>query len=256
MINNTFSMLNGIGEKFERKLWERGILTWEDFIGSGDVHSISPSRKKLFDAELTTARKNLDDGNSSWFRGALRGREHWRLFNAFKNEAVCLDIETNGYQPGHGGYPTVVGLYDGSGFKYFVHGRDLTAKGLLAEMSRYKYLITFYGSVFDIPFLEKALPGFRVRMPHFDLCFGTRRLGYKGGLKSLEREFGIKRDGDVMGMDGYAAVRLWGQARRGSKDAMSLLLRYNREDTVNLMGIADTVYGGLRAATGIEEYLG
>ena len=255
MINNTFSMLNGIGGNLERKLWKSGILTWEDFIGSGELDFISPSRKKLFDEELKTARKNLDDGNAAWFSEAVRGSEHWRLFDAFRDGAVCLDIETTGYQPHSGGYPTVVGLYDGSDFKCFVHGRDLTAKRVSAELSRYKYLITFYGSVFDIPFLEKSLPGFSVQMPHFDLCFGTRRLGYKGGLKSLEKEFGIQRDEDVKGMDGYAAVRLWEKARRGNGEAMSLLLRYNREDTVNLMGMASTVYDNLRAMTGIEEYI-
>jgi uncharacterized protein YprB with RNaseH-like and TPR domain len=248
-------MLNGIGEKLERKLWKSGILTWEDFIGSGDLDFISPSRKRLFDEELRTARKNLDDGNAAWFSEILSGSEHWRLFDAFKDGAVCLDIETSGYQPESGGYTTVVGLYDGSDFKCFIHGRDLTAERIQAELSRYKYLITFYGSVFDIPFLEKSLPGFGVRIPHFDLCFGTRKLGYKGGLKSLEREFGIQRDEDVVGMDGYAAVRLWERARRGSGEAMSLLLRYNREDTVNLMDMATTVYGNLRAMTGIEEYI-
>jgi uncharacterized protein YprB with RNaseH-like and TPR domain len=56
-------------------------------------------------------------------------------------------------------------------------------------------------------------------------------------------------------MNGYDAVHLWENARRGSRDALERLKIYNREDTVNLFGIADTIYKGLRAQTGIEEYL-
>jgi uncharacterized protein YprB with RNaseH-like and TPR domain len=33
-------------------------------------------------------------------------------------------------------------------------------------------------------------------------------------------------------------------------------MKYNREDTVNLFDIADTIYRRLKTLTGIEEYLG
>jgi len=95
----------------------------------------------------------------------------------------------------------------------------------------------------------------KIDIPHFDLCFAAKRLGFKGGLKKLELELGIERDESVQGLDGYDAVKLWDHANRGSQGALETLVRYNREDTVNLMHIASIFYERLRRSTGIEEYL-
>ena len=46
-----------------------------------------------------------------------------------------------------------------------------------------------------------------------------------------------------------------GAAQNGSAEALDLLKLYNREDTVNLFGIAEVIYQRLRVQTGIEEYL-
>lgn len=88
------------------------------------------------------------------------------------------------------------------------------------------------------------------------MCFGARRIGLKGGLKRLELCFGIQRHEEVRGMGGYDAVLLWEEAKRGNSRALDLLLLYNKEDTVNLLGMADIIYRRLNASTGIEEYLG
>jgi uncharacterized protein YprB with RNaseH-like and TPR domain len=181
--------------------------------------------------------------------------EHWRLFDVFKNDAVCLDIETNGLSPNAGGYVTLVGMYNGGGYKCFLRGENLTTDALNEELSKYKYLITFFGSVFDIPFLKSCFRGLKIDIPHFDLCFGARRIGLRGGLKKIEPYFGIQRHDEVKDMDGYDAVLLWQEAERGCCRALNLLMRYNREDTVNLFGIADTIYKRLKVLTGIEEYL-
>jgi hypothetical protein len=255
MIHNTFSMLSGIGEKLERKLWKDGILTWEDFIGAGTIHFLGSDKKPFFDRSLSLAARKLAEGDATFFATTVKRREHWRLFERFREEAVCLDIETNGFQPHNGGYVTVVGLYDGYEWRSLVAGKDLTAENLNRELSGYKCLITYYGASFDIPFLLRAFPGVRFDMPHFDLCYAAHRAGFTGGLKKLEGTLGIERDQDVQGITGYDAVKLWEQARRGDGEAKRLLLAYNREDTVNLLRIADILYQRLKHSTGIEEYL-
>jgi uncharacterized protein YprB with RNaseH-like and TPR domain len=255
MIRNTFSILNGIGERFERRLWKNGILTWDDFINVSDLTFINPYKKSLFDEYLTSALKELTEGNAIYFACTIRRREHWRLFDIFKGEAVCLDIETNGLMPSSGGYVTVVGIYDGYDYRSLINGVDLTPENLQRELSEYKYLITYYGSAFDIPFLMRTMPGVKFDIPHFDICFGSKRIGLKGGLKKLEMDFGIERDEAVKGMDGYDAVKLWEYTRTGSSEALDLLIAYNKEDTVNLFKIADIIYQRLRSHTGIEKYL-
>ncbi len=255
MIRNSFCILNGIGQKLERRLWSKGVLTWDDFLGAESVEFISSGRKNLMDHSLSLHKEKLEDRDSSWFSGNVRGCEHWRLHEIFRGQSVCLDIETNGYQPGAGGYVTMVGLYDGFDYRCLVKGENLSAESLTREFAPYKYLITFYGAVFDVPFLKRALPGFELNIPHFDLCFGAKKTGLKGGLKRIETELGIERGEDTKGMDGFDAVILWNQHLRGSTDALELLTKYNREDTVNLWSIADTIYGMLRESTGIDRYV-
>ena len=255
MISNSFSILSGIGGKLEQRLWSHGILSWDDFLGADAEGLLSLARKATYDDMLSSHSERLRSLDAEYFSEAVKNSEHWRLYDAFGSQAVCLDIETNGKPLGAGGYVTCVGLYDGSDFKYLLRGEGLSAESLMHELSNYKYLITFYGSVFDMPFLAGGLPGFQSGMPHFDLCFGARRLGMRGGLKKIEVAMGIERPGDTVGMNGYDAVLLWERARRGDGRALELLVKYNREDTVNLWRIAHRVYGGLRDSTGIGRYL-
>ncbi|MCL5062242.1 MAG: ribonuclease H-like domain-containing protein [Nitrospiraceae bacterium] len=255
MIRHTFSLLNGIGEKLERHIWRKGILTWDDFCSCKEIDWISPERKSIYDNQLMQSSMELGIGNAEYFARIMKRREHWRLFDVFKDGAVCLDIETNGFQPGRGGYVTVVGLYDGHDWRYLIKGENLTTENLNRELSGYKCLVTFYGAVFDVPFLLRSFPGVRFDIPHFDLCFAARRLEINGGLKKLETLFGIERDDSVKGMDGYAAVKLWEQVRRGSVEARELLLMYNKEDTINLLRLADILYQKLKISTGIEEHI-
>lgn len=255
MIQNTFSILNGIGEKLEKRLWRNGILTWTDFLHSSGIDFISSEKKAVFDNTLSSAQKELSNANAGYFACTIRRREHWRLFENFRDHAACLDIETNGYMPENRGYATMVGIYNGYDYKCFVKDMNLTSENLRKELSQYKYLITFYGTAFDIPFLMRAMPDLRFEIPHFDICFSAKKLGFRGGFKKLEIDLGIKRDDTVQGMNGYDAVKLWEHFRRGSTEALEVLRVYNREDTVNLFQIADIIYRGLKSRTGIEEYL-
>jgi len=255
MITNTFSILNGIGPGTEKKLWKEGILTWLDFKSSSSIGFISGRRKSLYDHVLTEAAERLEARDSAFFARRMKSSDQWRLFREFGDEAVCLDIETNGLPAAEGGVPTVVGLYGADGFTALVKGEGLSTEALTDRLSRYKYLITFYGSVFDIPFLRSTLPGFDVKLPHLDLCFTSRALGYKGGLKKLEATLGIGRAEETIGLDGYTAVLLWRKAEKGDRRALDLLIKYNMEDTVNLMSIAGILYPRLKASTGIEEFI-
>lgn len=255
MIRHTFSLLNGVGEKLERRIWKTGVHTWDDFCKAKEIEGISPERKMVYDSQLTQASMELSFGNAEYFARIMKRKEHWRLFDIFKEGAVCLDIETNGFQPGHGGYVTLVGLYDGFEWRYLIRGENLTVENLNKELAGYKCLITFYGSVFDVPFLLRSYHGVKFNIPHFDLCFAARKLGIEGGLKKLETLFGINRDDSVSGMNGYDAVKLWEQVKRGSTEAKELLLTYNREDTINLLGLAGILYQRLRTSTGIDEHI-
>jgi hypothetical protein len=88
------------------------------------------------------------------------------------------------------------------------------------------------------------------KKPHFDLCFAARRLGMQGGLKHIEHEVQIARETDVVGLDGWEAVRLWHQWCAGDEAARDLLLRYNAADTQNLEPLASLLYDQMVARFG------
>jgi uncharacterized protein YprB with RNaseH-like and TPR domain len=102
--------------------------------------------------------------------------------------------------------------------------------------------VTFFGSVFDVPYLSAKFPDLQFPALHFDLCFAARRLALRGGLKHIEQGMGIDRHQAISGLDGLDAVRLWFQWRRGDTIARDTLLSYNRADTENLVLLADRFY--------------
>ncbi|MBU7013949.1 MAG: ribonuclease H-like domain-containing protein [Theionarchaea archaeon] len=244
MIENTFILLDGIGEVTERNLWRNDVVTWEDFLSMRRIEKMSVIRKKKYDGQLMKAQDRLEKGNSAYFSRKLHYKEHWRLYEKWKEETCFLDIETMGLYHGI----TVVGIYSSKGYRSFVRGINLE-KGLLEEeLRQYKILATFYGRAFDMPFIEREL-GICVDVPHIDLCFTGKKIGLKGGLKKVEVQVGISREEDVCGLDGLDAVRLWNLYTRGDEEALDLLIRYNEADTVNLKTLADIMYNRLKEET-------
>jgi len=245
MIRSTFIILKGIGKITERKLWDFGILTWENFLEAKSIPFIPPEKKSLYDRILTRWKTELDRLNEKYFFENLPRREHWRLFQVFKGHALYLDIETTGLSP-QASEVTVVGLCDGERTYHLIKGRDLTRDNLQRGIEGHKILVTFYGSVFDLPLLRANFPGLNLDLPHFDLCFAGRRVGLKGGLKQVERILGIHRDPEIRNIDGFEAVKLWYAYERGDRSALDLLLKYNLADTLNLVTIAGEIYRRLR----------
>lgn len=238
MLESSFILLNGIGETTERRFWEAGVRTWQDFLGRQDLPGLSTSRKSLYDGELRAAAEAHEARDARYFRAKLKARDHWRLYHTFKTGAVYLDIETTGASADFGEV-TVVGLYGQGRMTTLIRGESLTEARLNDELAGASLLVTFFGSGFDLPFLKAKFPGLVLDQPHIDLCFAARRLKLTGGLKHIETECGIERDTDLRGLDGWDAVRLWHAYRRGDERALDLLVRYNEADVRNLEPLAE-----------------
>lgn len=247
MIRNSFIFLDRIGARLEQQLWQAGIRTWDDFLSADAdrIKGISSYKKAYYDRKLLKAKSNLYCQNSAYFDEILPTTEHWRLYDFFKEDAVFLDIETNGLS--NFSYITVVGLFDGIDTKTMIKGINLDFNVLKQELKKYKMIVSFNGSVFDVPFIEKRHPGLLPRIPHFDLRFACSRLGIKGGLKDIEKLFGIKRRELVEKLYGGDALTLWNMYKYSEDDYyLKLLVEYNEEDVINLKKIANIVYEQLK----------
>lgn len=249
MLTSTFVLLKGIGPATERRLWQDGISDWSTFLNRAVIPYISSVKKSWYDDALATAQSRLAVGGANFFRTCLKSRDHWRLFEAFRHRALYLDIETTGHSA-RDGQVTVVGLYRNGRMQSLVRGENLTEDCLQAALEQTDLLVTFFGSVFDIPYLQTAFPRLDFKKPHFDLCFAARRLGLQGGLKFIERELEIRREEAIEGLDGWDAVRLWHQWRGGDDAALDLLLRYNAADARNLEALAELLFQQMVARYG------
>ena len=251
MLTSTFVLLQGVGPVTERRWWQDGVLDWYSFVSRPRIAGLSSDRKSLYNQDLSLALASYEAGDFSSIAARLPGREHWRFYDTCRSAALYLDIETTGLSPHDpAGAVTVVGLHWNGTTTTLVQGDTLTTDRLQAELDRCTLLVTFFGSVFDVPYLRAKFPRLRLPMAHFDLCLAARRLGMHGGLKRLEQELGLERETSLRGLDGLDAVRLWSQWRLGDQTALDVLRAYNRADTETLVPLAAVVYKEMKSRFG------
>lgn len=237
MLKKTFLHLPKVGPATELHIWRQGLLTWEDFLQARSLPGLNQARLAALQRHLKHSLEHLDQ--PGYFGSRLPAFERWRLFEHYRARTAYLDIETTGAN-----WPnlsvTVIGLYDGRSFHQFVLGENIL--DFLDIIDEFQVIVTFNGSQFDLPVLSAFFGGRPFRQTHIDLRFVLARLGFKGGLKKIEPQFGLERPPDLAGLDGYDAVLLWERAQRGQRLARDLLLRYNREDVINLESLMEQAY--------------
>ena len=158
-----------------------------------------------------------------------------RLFDAY------LDIETTGLSCQYADI-TVVGIYlVNSRESKLVQlvGREVNVTNLLEAVDDVSTIYTYNGSRFDLPFIHGSLGvDLKSIAHHHDLMYDCWRCNLKGGFKAVERQLGITRE--LKGVDGWQAVLLWRKyLEYNDQDALDLLLKYNKEDVLNLKALRE-----------------
>jgi len=152
-----------------------------------------------------------------------------------------LDIETTGLSPLHG-YITVVGIHmeDGDEERTVqLVEREITSEKLLKVLDGVEILYTYNGARFDLPFIREKLGiDLSEKFQHKDLMFECWSRNLFGGLKAVEQKLGIPRSST--GISGLMAVELWRLYKQyDDKRALDTLLKYNREDVINLKTVRE-----------------
>lgn len=218
MLEQTFLHVPRIGIKREAALWAAGFTDWSRFREDHPEGRFKDHVCRHLDVETACAR--------------LPRAHAWRLFPGLRGRVLFLDIETTGLSAERDDI-TCIGTYDGRRVRAFVQGRDIEAFGEVFD--RAELLVTYNGACFDLPFLKAAFPRLDMYRPyHIDLRYPLRRMGFRGGLKGIEPQLGVRRDASLEGVDGFMAVRLWAEHLQGHPRALDTLVRYCLEDVVNL----------------------
>jgi len=239
MLNNTYIHIPGVGKGLERKIWAQGVHTWEEFLKMEDRIPVPSSRKSIICEEVRKSSEHLAAKDHFFFSQCLPSAEHWRAYPLFSDSVAFVDIETTGLSKSRDKL-TIVGIYDGKESKTYIRGINLD--DIVDEFSKYRLLVSFNGARFDLPFIKSEFPEIEFKQLHIDLMYPLRRIGYNGGLKNIEKLLGISRSDDTEGMTGFDAVRLWKKYESGDQKALDKLIKYNREDIVNLKSIIELTY--------------
>jgi len=227
---NSFTFVKGIGVKTETTLKGLGINCWNDVIKKRCPELFPKQKWNALLNGVNSGLEALKILDISQLTSLIPKIQHWKMIPNFIDRIAYLDIETTGLSP-HYSHITTIAVYDGTSVHNFVRGENLNE--FPTFISRFPAITTFYGKSFDIPFIKHEM-GIGFNQIHFDVCFLLKRLKIKGGLKKIEKRFGISR-GELEDLDGYTAVLLWNKFRKSKKkEYLETLLAYNNEDVINL----------------------
>ena len=140
-----------------------------------------------------------------------------------------LDIET-----AFDGSITVIGIFRPDVGTIQLVGGGVTDLNLYRALEGIRTIYTYNGGCFDLPVIRRRLQvDLKQDFRHHDLMRDCWKQGLKGGLKKVELKIGIARG--TAGLSGWDAPKLWHRFETiGDQDALDLLLRYNRDDVINL----------------------
>lgn len=244
MLTNTFVHLTGIGAQKERALWNAGIRSWDDFEAT-HAEQLPLSFEALDDVAIATmslSREAFARGSVAFFAKFLASTEHYRIALTYPDETAFVDIETTGFSSIYH-VVTLIGVDIGG--KYYCWHRGQPLNGILEILSGAKCIVTFNGSLFDIPFLRKHIPDLTIPMARVDLRFLAKRgkiAGNKkrdGKQKKIELALGVVRPDDLKHLDGKHAPELWFGYQYGDVNALRTLIRYNHADLQGMKYIFD-----------------
>jgi len=234
VLENTFRFIPGIGPIIETNLWRNGVFTWDDLLNSynGQLNNYQISF-------LNRATDALNIRDIDFFATHLPKREYWRLYKEFYNNVLFLDIETTGLSQYYDDI-TLIGTYDGVSPFFFV--KDNNINDFPDYIKNFKMIVTFNGTLFDLPFIKKQFPDIELPTAHIDLRFHLRNIGITGPLKEIERKVNFTRPDDLTDVGGREAVVLWHKYLKGDPAALEKLLLYNAYDTINLQKLLNLCY--------------
>ena len=244
-IRGTFRHLPGISEKREAELWASGLQDWHD------LRSVIPEQFDLYrrnpksiEAEIQRSEEALDAEDFSFFAERLPKRELHRIATAFPAKCVFLDIETTGLSR----YYDIVTLVGWSvGGEYFAEVAPSTISKLIRTLDENPIVVTFNGSLFDLPFLSKHYGIEWSSYLHVDLRYLAKRVDLTGGQKKIESSLSLKREESIGDVDGAEAVALWFDYKEGDIDALKQLIRYNHADVEGMKRIFEEAISRLNS---------
>jgi len=233
-ITSTFIHLNKVGEKTENDLWEKNILSWTDYQDNIEKTNLFFDNK---DSRLNSSLNAYEKKDVNFFAERMKKGDYYRLAISFPKDVLFLDIETTGLSRYYD-HITMIGWSINNQYGYYINGiSDINTFVNVVKQS--KVIVTFNGSIFDIPFIKQFFPQINFPHCHIDLRFFSKRFDLSGGQKKIEDQIKFKRPKSLKDTDGFTATVLWDEYKWGKKSSLEKLIAYNFSDVEGMKAILD-----------------
>ncbi len=228
LLRRSFQHLPGISAAKEVKLRSEGLQDWNDLLlGTTAQLDLFGKRGCELACALEASEEALAKQDVEFFKKRLPKREFYRIAASFPELCVFLDIESTGLSRYYDRV-TVVGWSVGSRYRALIEPKKT---GELADdLGVHPIVVTFNGTLFDLPFLADSCNADWSGVTHVDLRYLARRVGLTGGQKKIEVTLGLGREDALEGISGAEAVGLWFDYKEGDLGALRKLIRYNHAD--------------------------
>lgn len=236
MIQGCFRHLSGVGPRTAAALRGGGFNTWDDCIAKKDELPFNGKRRNRFISEVFESAEALSSNDLSYFTSSFPTAEQWRILHDYFESAAFIDVETTGLSRSSCHVSVIAAFYRGE-LSTFVYGENLDDFLFFADTVG--LMVTFNGNSFDIPFIERTFNIPSLDRPHVDLRWIAWHAGYRGGLKSIERQMGIRRPLKIEGIDGFEAVDLFYKWQCGDREARESLISYCAADVIATSLVAE-----------------
>ena len=228
LLRRSFLHLPRISAAEEARLWAQGISDWMELIRHTPIQlDLYRKGASALQSAVEASEEALATRDIEFFARRLPKREFYRIAATFPESSVFLDIESTGLSP-HYDQVTLVGWSVGSTYTVMVDPSQIAQ--LEHDLHEHPIVVTFNGSLFDLPFLTKRFETDWFSLCHVDLRYLAKRVGLTGGQKKIEQEIGLAREGSLSGITGAEAVSLWFDYKEGDLNALCELVRYNHAD--------------------------
>ena len=239
LLRCSFQHLPGVSAAKEAKLRSEGLRDWNDLLSSSTRQlDLFGKRNSALGRAVEAAEEALAKEDVEFFKERLPRREYYRIAATFPNRCVFLDIESTGLSRYYD-QVTLVGWSTGSQYEVSIDPTDTVQ--LERDLVDLPILITFNGTLFDLPFLTSRFNTNWSAVAHVDLRYLARRAGLTGGQKKIEVAIGLERDARLDGLSGAEAVGLWFDYKEGDLGALRKLIRYNHADIEGMKFILERV---------------
>ncbi len=235
MIEQAFQHLPGLGPERLKQLDAFGVRDWPDLRARLSELPFGPGTRTKLEGAVSRCEQALAENDLHYLVKTLAAPDQWRILGRYFDRAAYFDIETSGLDASS--VVTLIACWHKGALHTFVRGRNLEA--FLDLLDEVELLVSFNGASFDVPRVLSEFHIPTIPCPHLDLRWVCYHQQHRGGLKQIERNLGIRRPPDLVGVDGAEAVWLWNLWEQGGNQrALDRLIRYCCADVITLEQVA------------------